>query len=262
MPSTTVQIPTPDGSADALIAYPYASGGRYPGVLLYPDGIGVRPVLREMAEKLAGEGYYVLVPNLFYRHGPAPVIGIPDLTRAENREPFFARLMPVISEHTTERAERDALAYLDFLSAQPQVRPGPVAVIGYCMGAGLALRTAAARPGQVAAVACFHPGPLVTDTPDSPHLLASRLSAKVYLGLAEHDEQSMPATAIAALREAFDIAGVRYDSEVYPGTVHGFTMSDTAAFNPDALQHHWEALLPLLHRSLAGRHAGRTPETN
>src|SRR5882757_9484675 len=131
MPIKTLQIPTADGQADAFAALP-EGGGRHPGVLMYPDGFGIRPVLREMARELAGHGYYVLVPNLFYRHGPAPVIALPEHIGEEARPAVFAQLMPLIEAHTAERVLSDADAYLGFLAAQPEVGAGPVAVTGYC----------------------------------------------------------------------------------------------------------------------------------
>ncbi|MFD9336186.1 dienelactone hydrolase family protein [Streptomyces sp. NPDC060028] len=249
MPTKRLQIPTTEGRADAFAALP-ARGERHPGVLLYMDAIGVRPVLEEMARTLSEHGYYVLVPNLYYRHGPAPVIELPAYLTKEIRPAVFAQLMPLIEAHTTERALRDADAFLRFLTTRPEVSPGPVAVIGYCMGAVLAMRTAAAHPDQVAAVAGFHPGPLVTDAPGSPHRQVPKLTAQVHLGLAEND---MTPEAISELDQALDAAGVGYTSEVYPGTVHGFTMADTDAFNPSALQRHWDRLLPLLDRTLGRR---------
>ncbi|WP_030158730.1 dienelactone hydrolase family protein [Streptomyces sp. NRRL S-244] len=248
MPTKTLQIPTADGQADAFAAFP-DGGERHPGVLLYMDAFGVRPVLEEMARELAGHGYYVLVPNVYYRQGPTPVVELPGHITAEDRPAIFGRLMPLVEAHTTERALRDADAYIRFLTAQPEVSTGPVATIGYCMGAVLAMRTAAAHPDRVAAVAGFHPAPLVKDTPDSPHRLVAKLTAEVHLGLAETD---MSPEAISELSQALDAAGVDYTCEVYPGTVHGFTMSDTDAFNPSALQRHWDRLLPLLDRTLTG----------
>ncbi|MFD0339711.1 dienelactone hydrolase family protein [Streptomyces sp. NPDC127117] len=246
MPTKTLQIPTRDGQADAFAAFP-DGGGRHPGVLLYMDAIGVRPVLEEMARELAGHGYYVLVPNVFYRHGPAPVVELPEHIGAESRPALFARLMPLIEAHTTERALRDADAYFEFLTAQPEVGAGPVAVIGYCMGAALALRTAAAHPDRVAAVAGFHPSALVTDAPDSPHRIAPEVTAEVHFGIAESD---MSPEAVGELDQVLEAAGVGHTCEIYPGTVHGFTMADTAAFDAAALQHHWDRLLPLLDRTL------------
>ncbi|MFC7304591.1 dienelactone hydrolase family protein [Streptomyces monticola] len=242
----TLQIPTEDGQADAFAAFP-ADGKRHPGVLFYPDAFGVRPELEEKARELAGHGYYVLVPNLYYRHGPAPVIELPGHIGEEVRPAVFAQLMPLVEAHTTERVLRDADAYLEFLTAQPEAAAGPVGVIGYCLGAALAMRTATARPDLVAAVAGFHPGFLVTDAPDSPHRLAHKLTAEVHLGLAEGD---LSPEEISELNQAMDAAGVGHTTEIYPGTIHGFTMSDTDAFNAAALQRHWDRLLPLLERTL------------
>ncbi|UFR00289.1 dienelactone hydrolase family protein [Streptomyces sp. Go40/10] len=247
MHTTTLLIPTADGRADAFAAFP-DHDERHPGVLMYADGFGIRPVLRELARELAGHGYYVLVPNLFYRHGPAPVIELPDHIGEEDRPAVFARLMPLIEAHTTERVLRDAEAYLRFLTTRPEVSPGPVAVTGYCIGGLLAMRTAAAHPGQVAAVAGFH-GPVGADEPDGTHRLLSGLTARVHLG---HAETDMTPEALGRLNMALDTAGVDYTSEIYPGTVHGFTMADTDAFDPAALQLHWDRLIPLLDRTLTG----------
>ncbi|SFA84809.1 carboxymethylenebutenolidase [Amycolatopsis marina] len=246
MPIRTLQIPTSDGQADALAAYP-EHGAQHPGVLLYTDAFGVRPVLRNMARELAGHGYYVLVPNLFYRHSPAPVVELPEHIGEEIRPALIAQLMPLIEAHTTERILRDADAYLRFLTAQPEVSTGPVAVIGYCIGGAYAMRTAAAHPGQVAALAGFHPGPLLTDARDSPHRLVPEITARVHLGISEKDKA---AEAPAELYQALDAAGVDHTTEIYPDTTHGFTMADTDAFDPAALQRHWDRLLPLLDRTL------------
>jgi carboxymethylenebutenolidase len=242
IPTKTLLIPTMDGQADAFAAFP-DHGERHPGVLMYADAFGIRPVLREMARELAGHGYYVLVPNFFYRHGPAPVIELPEHIGEEVRPAVIAQLMPLIEAHSTERVLRDADAYLRFLTTQPEVSAGPVAVTGYCIGGLLAMRTAAAHPSQVAAVAGFH-GPVGADGPDS----LSKLTAQVHLG---HAETDLTPEGLSELNQALDAAGVSYTSEIYPGTVHGFTMSDTDAFNPSALQRHWDRLLPLLDRTLA-----------
>ncbi|MEU4893049.1 dienelactone hydrolase family protein [Streptomyces sp. NPDC044780] len=242
MPTKMVQIPTADGQADAFAAFP-DGGGRHPGVLMYADGFGIRPVLREMARELAEHGYFVLVPNLFYRHGPAPVIELPEYIGEEVRPAVFAQLMPLIEAHTAERVLSDADAYLRFLTTQPEVGAGPAGVTGYCIGGLLAMRTAAAHPGQVASVAAFH-GPVGVDGP----ALFSKLTAEIHLGHAEGD---MTPEALGELNQALDAAGVSYTSEIYPGTIHGFTMSDTDAFDPAALQRHWDRLLPLLRRTLA-----------
>ncbi|MFB6560410.1 dienelactone hydrolase family protein [Streptomyces sp. NPDC056400] len=249
MPITTLSIPTPDGLADAFAAFPdhgERQQQRHPGVLMYPDGFGIRPALREMALELAGHGYYVLVPNLFYRHGPTPVIDLPEHIGEEARPAVYAQLMPLIEAHTIERVLRDADAYLTFLTRRPEVDTGPVAVTGYCIGGLLAMHTAAAHPGQVAAVAAFH-SPVGADGPDNLRRLLSTLTAQVHLG---HAASDITPEALGALNQALNAAGLDHTCEIYPDTVHGFTMSDTDAFNPAALQHHWIRLLPLLNRAL------------
>ncbi|MGI5336382.1 dienelactone hydrolase family protein [Streptomyces sp. CA-181903] len=245
--TTTLTVPTPDGRADAFAAFP-EGGGRHPGVLLHTDAFGPRPVIRELARELAGHGYYVLVPHLYYRQGPAPVAELPEHIGEEARPGLIARLLPLIHEHTPDRVLRDAGAFLDCLTSRPEVADGPVGTVGYCWGAVLAMRTAAAHPDRVAAVAGFHPGALVTDAPDSPHRLLSTLAAEVHLGLAEGD---MTPEARAELDRALDAAGAVHTIEVYPDTVHGFTMADTDAFSPAGLRRHWDRLLPLLGRALS-----------
>ncbi|MFG3134234.1 dienelactone hydrolase family protein [Streptomyces tendae] len=244
MPTKMLQIPTADGQADAFAAFP-GGAGPHPGVLMYADGFGIRPVLREMAGELAGHGYYVLVPNFFYRHGPAPVIELPEHIGEEERPAVFAELMPLIEAHTAERTLRDADAFLAFLTAQPEVGAGPVAVTGYCIGGLLATRTAVAHPDQVAALAAFH-APVGADGPDS----LAKLAAEVHFGHAEGD---LTPEALGGINRALDAAGAGYTSEIYPGTVHGFTMSDTDSFDSAALQLHWDRLLSLLDRTLTER---------
>ncbi|WP_432023021.1 dienelactone hydrolase family protein [Streptomyces parvus] len=237
-----MQIPTTDGLADAFAACP-DHGERHPGVLMYPDAFGIRPTIRDMATELAGHGYYVLVPNFFHREGPTPVIDLPGHIGEADRSALIARLMPLIEDLTPERVLRDADAYLDFLTSRPEVGAGPVAVTGYCIGGLLATRTAAAHPGRVAALAAFH-APVAADGPDS--LL--RLTADVHFG---HAATDITPEALGELNRSLDAAGVDYTSEIYPGTVHGFTMSDTDAFDPAGLRLHWDRLLPLLSGALA-----------
>ncbi|MFF2422850.1 dienelactone hydrolase family protein [Streptomyces mirabilis] len=245
---TSVNIPTQDGSADAYLAHP-DDNTAHPAVLFYMDAIGLRPRLKEMADRLAGAGYTVLVPNLLYRHGPAPVVELPDFIDAAARPALFEQLIPIIKELTPEPAMRDADAYLSWLAACPQAADGPVGATGYCMGAGLALRTAGTYPERVATAAGFHGARLATDAPDSPHLLADRVTAELYFGHADQDA-SLPPEQIERLDKAFTEAGVRHRSEVYTGAHHGYTMADTAAYDAKATERHWAALLDLFDRAL------------
>ncbi|SFS35309.1 dienelactone hydrolase family protein [Streptomyces sp. ok210] len=245
---TSVDIPTQDGTADAYLTHP-DDGAPHPAVLLYMDAYGIRPHLKKMADRVARAGYTVLVPNVFYRHGRAPVVELPDVIDSARRPEIFERLGPIITSLTPDLAMRDADAYLRRLTACPLTTDGPVGITGYCMGAGLALRTAGTYPERVAAVAGFHGGRLATDSPDSPHLLADRITAEVYFGHADQDP-SLPPEQINRLDEALTAGGVRHRCEVYTGAHHGFTQADTAAYDSTADKRHWTALLALLDRTL------------
>ncbi|MFB6705105.1 dienelactone hydrolase family protein [Streptomyces sp. NPDC056333] len=245
---TSVDIPTQDGTADAYLTHP-DDGTPHPAVLLYMDAYGIRPHLKKMADRVARAGYTVLVPNVFYRHGRAPVVELPDVIDSAHRPEIFERLGPIIASLTPDLAMRDADAYLRRLTACPLTTDGPVGITGYCMGAGLALRTAGTYPERVAAVAGFHGGRLATDSPDSPHLLADRITAEVYFGHADQDP-SLPPEQINRLDEALTAGGVRHRCEVYTGAHHGFTQADTAAYDSAADKRHWTALLALLDRTL------------
>ncbi|MEV6589018.1 dienelactone hydrolase family protein [Streptomyces acidicola] len=245
---TSVDISTPDGTADAYLAFP-DDNSPHPAVLFYMDAYGLRPHLKKMADRLAEAGYTVLVPNVFYRHGPAPVFDLPDYVDPQEHPNLWEQITPVLRSLTPEPATRDARAYLDWLADRPEAADGPVGVTGYCMGARLALRTAGDYPERVAAAACFHGGGLATDAPDSPHLLADRITAELYFGHADQD-QSMPPEQIDRLDTALTEAGVRHRTEVYTGAAHGYTQADTAMYDAEASERHWTALLSLLNRSL------------
>lgn len=247
--TSTVDVSTSDGSADATLVRP-GGDGPHPGVLVWMDAFGLRPRLTEMAERIASAGYVVLVPNVFYRHGRSPVVELGDLSDPEVRGTLFETLGPMIGGLTPEAAMSDADAYLAHLTGLPEVAEGSVGVTGYCFGGALALRTAAHRPELVAAAAAFHPARLATDAPDSPHLLADRIRAEVYVASADHDA-GMPAEQQRLLDETLTAAGVRHVCEQYDGAQHGFTMSDTAAYDEAATDRHWDALLPLLDRTLS-----------
>ncbi|MFS4093736.1 dienelactone hydrolase family protein [Streptomyces sp. AF1A] len=244
---TSVDIATGDGTADAYLARP-ADGEPHPGVLFYQDAYGLRPQLRAMADRLASAGYTVLVPNVFYRHGRTPIGEVPEFIDPAADPTIWRRIGPVMASLTSERAERDADAYLRYLADSPFVADGPVALTGYCMGARLALRTAATHPDRVAAAAGFHGGRLVTDDPDSPHRRVEGITAELYFGFADQDA-SMPEEQIRQLEDALAAAGVRYTSEVYRGARHGYTQADTPAYDRQADDRHWAALLDLLKRT-------------
>ena len=244
----TVEITTPDGVADAYVSYP-ADGGKYPGVLLYMDAFGVRPSLRALADDFAAAGYTVLVPNVFYRHGRAPVVELPEFIDPEQRPDVLATIIPMLRELTRAVVERDAGAYLDWLQGFEHTSDGPVATAGYCMGGRLAVYTAGAFGDRVAAAAGFHTGGLVIEGADSPHLAAEKASAEMYFGHADQD-RSLPPEQIESFDRALTEAGLRFRTEVYAGAQHGYTQSDTATYDREADERHRRELLALLDRTL------------
>jgi carboxymethylenebutenolidase len=231
----TIEIVTPDGVADAYLARP--DERRHRGVLFLMDVHGLRPTIEEMIGRIAGDGYVVLAPNLFYRAGHAGTL-----------PSGFDNLRPFIEELTPERIAADGRAYLDYLADVAE--PGPVAITGYCMGGRVGWRIAAAYPDRVAALAGFHVGGLVTDDPESPHRSADKLRADVYFGFADQD-RSMTAEQIAVLEKALDEASVKYRSEVYEGAQHGYTMADVPAYDEAAGERHFRELGALLERALS-----------
>jgi carboxymethylenebutenolidase len=242
----TVDISTRDGVADAYISTPAGGHGSDPGVLFLMDAFGLRPRIEEMVDRIAARGFVVLAPNLLYRAGRASNTGIPDLEDPAQRDPFFARLRPAMEALTPERIASDGAAYLDYLD---QAASPPFAITGYCMGGRVGWRIAAAYPERIAALAGFHAGGLVSDEEDSPHLSAGAISAELYLGHADND-QSMTPEHVAALEHALEDAGVRYRSELYQGAAHGYTMSDTAAYDEAAAERHFTELFALLDRTI------------
>jgi carboxymethylenebutenolidase len=241
-----VAIPTPDGAARAFFFTP-AGAGPWPAVIFYMDGPAIRPALFEMAERLAGHGYAVLLPDMFWRIGPYEPIDIKAVFGDETlRREVFGKLM---SSTDPERSMRDTGAFLDWLAGRPEVKGDKVAVTGYCMGAGIALRAAGTYPGRVAAVGGFHGGRLATDAPDSPHLLASKIKAKVYIAGADEDAGFPPEQA-DRLREALTAAGVDNTVEIYAGARHGYAPPDMPVYDEAAAERHWRALLKLLGETL------------
>lgn len=248
------QVATADGVADAFLAHP-DDGAPHPAVLVFTDAFGLRPVVRRDAERLAGLGFTVLVPNVYYRNGSAPVVELPDFIGGERRGEVFAALRPLLTALTPDLVVADAAGYLGWLADSPLTTDGPVGVSGYCMGVRNALHTAAAHPDRVAAVAGFHGGRLATDDPTSAHTVVDRIAAEIYLGHADADP-GLPPEQIERLDAALTAAGRTFRTEVYAGAGHGFTQSDTEVYDAAADARHWAALTELFTRVLGGVSAG------
>ena len=239
-----VDVKTPDGVADCELFYP-SEQGTWPGVIAYTDIGGLRPVFRDMGKRLAGDGFVVLVPNPFYRVSRVPVYHDPFKF---GEEKTTARMQEIRPSITPAGATRDAPAFVDFLLNQKQVK-GKIGTVGYCMGGGLAMRTAAAVPNTVGACVSFHGSQLVSADPDSPHTLAPKIKAEMYLGFAIED-RTMPPEAVDKLKAALDAAGVRYGSEVYAGARHGWCVKDHTVYNEGQAERAWSNMLKLFREAL------------
>jgi carboxymethylenebutenolidase len=238
-----VNVKTADGIADCDLVYP-DENGKWPAVIMYSDIGGRRPVFRDMAKRLAAEGFVVLVPNPFYRVGPTPVYE--DFKFGD--EKTTARMGEVRKFVTAAGIESDAHAFVAFLQSQKQVK-GKLGAVGYCMGGGMAMRTAAAEPAKVAAAASFHGSQLASDAPDSPHLFAPKIKAQLYFGFAIED-RSMPPEAVEKLKAALDTAGVNYEAEVYAGARHGWCVKDHTVYHEHQGEHAWHHLVEFFKATL------------
>ncbi|MBU6475361.1 MAG: dienelactone hydrolase family protein [Alphaproteobacteria bacterium] len=244
----------PDGVCDAFIARP-AGGGKYPAVLLFMDAYGPRDWLYAMARKIAAGGYYVLLPNLFYRTRRAPVVGLSFPLRPEQMQDAVQNhIMPLFRNYSPAFGVRDAGVFLDFLAGQKEADAAKAGITGYCMGGGLALRVAARYPDRIAAAASFHGGNLATQEPESPHRQLGNVRAELYIAHADHDK-SMPPEQIELLHDALEQAGIKYAAEIYKDAAHGFTMADLPAYDAAALERHWEHVFSLFGRALKGAKA-------
>jgi len=236
----TLHVATPDGVCPVYLHHPDGEGP-WPGVILYMDGPGIRPAIGEIASRLAGAGYAVALPDLFYRAGsyepvdPGVVWTDPEL-KAQHREKYMESAKP-------RGVMADTAAILEALDASPLVAPGPIGVVGYCMGGRLALIAAGTFPDRIAVAASYHAGGLANDTPSSPHLLASRMRAKVYVAGAIEDG-NFPDDMKARLEQALSDAGVDHTVETYPAR-HGWVPRDFPVHDPVEAEHHWNTLIPL-----------------
>ena len=250
-----VEIKTPDGTCDATFIYP--TSGSHPAVLVWPDAFGLRPSMRDIGKRVAAQGYAVLVPNPFYRVKKAPAIDDPSSFSFQNPADM-AKLQPLMASINAAGApEKDAAAFVAWLDTQPQVNKAKkFGTQGYCMGGPLVVRTAAALPDRIGAGASFHGGGLVTNNPNSPHLLVPKIKARMYFGVAKNDDERQP-DAKDKLREAFAAAKVPAEIEVYPAQ-HGWCVPDMPKqangepiySKPDA-EKAWSKLVALYKTALA-----------
>jgi carboxymethylenebutenolidase len=237
-----IEIRTPDGIADGLVYQPDAGKGPWPGVLHLTDIGGIRAANIELSKRLAAAGYLVLLPNVFYRTGKPPLF-TPPFTIGDAA--FMKRVGELRAPLTPDALQGDAAAYVDFLAKLPGAKPGKFAVTGYCFTGAMAMLVAAQHPDKIGALATFHAAGLFKDDPASPHLLLPRITARLYFGHAFED-RGMPIEAIEKLNRAMDAWGGKYESKIYEGAGHGWTMPDMPVYNQPQAERAFTKLLELL----------------
>jgi carboxymethylenebutenolidase len=235
-----IEIKTRDGSCPSYVFRPSGSGP-WPAVLVYMDGIGIRPAMFEIGERIAKAGYFVLLPDLFYRAGPyEPMDAQTVFSDPAKRKVLMEKFFAVV---TQKLIMSDTQAFLDYLASQKDVKPGKVGTTGYCMGGLMSLTAAGTYPDRIAATASYHGGRLATGSPESPHLLAPKMKSRVYVAGAIED-QSFTNEAKATLEAALTKAGVDHKVETYPAK-HGWVPTDTPVYDKACADRHWQTLVAL-----------------
>jgi carboxymethylenebutenolidase len=218
MTETKVDVKTADGTAEAFLFTPASGNGPWPGIVYLTDIMGIRPAYHKMAQRLADQGYVVLLPNIFYRCTRLPVL---DFVPQMGDERTMKRMGELRASLPNDKMGPDGAAYASYLLTQKIVNGPKAGVVGYCFTGSMTVRTAAAAPDTIAVSTSFHGGGLYTDQPDSPHLLLPKIKAQLYFGHAVQD-RSMPAEAIAKFEGALRAWGGKFESETYEGALHGW----------------------------------------
>jgi len=242
MSRTEISLPTADGAARAFTFTPSSGEGPWPGAIIAMDAPAIRPALFDMGQRLADAGYFVLLPDLFWRAGPYPKL---DIAKARAGDPEQVELFGKLRGSTgAGRQMTDVAACLDYLAANPQVKPGKAGITGYCMGGSIALRAAGTFPDRIGAAASFHGGGMATDDEKSAHLLAPNITAKVLVAGAVED-RSYDEAQNERLTQALADAGVDAEVSIWPGCHHGWVPTDMPVHNPEGAERHWKELVAL-----------------
>ena len=241
----TVEIPTRDGKVTTFVVHPDRDGP-HPIILFFMDAPGIREELRDMARRIAAVGYYVMLPNLYYRKGVMELADLPPLPEAEAR----ARMFELMGSINIPMVMDDADALLDFAGRDPAASPGRAGAIGYCMSGQYAINVAARHPERIACAASLYGVQLVTDRPDSPHLAAKKCGAELYFACAEHDTYA-PLEMVEALDASLKDRSAKAEVEIYRGVHHGFAFPQRGAvYDKPAAERHWQRLFALFARNL------------
>lgn len=244
-----VQIDTDAGKMDTFICHP-DENGPHPAVIIYMDAPAIREELRDMARRLGTAGYYVALPNLYYRQGREGSYGF-DYTRLMEDEQHLTRMFGLMSSLSNEMIVNDTKPLIESIRKDPAAASGPIGCSGYCMSGQFVAAVGAAYPDDFAAIASYYGVGILTDKEDSPHLNASRIKGEFYMAFAAQDPY-VPQEVLDALPAAMEAAGVNHRIEIYPGTEHGFAFPERPAYNKAAGERHWERMLALFERQLKG----------
>ena len=240
-----ITIRTADGECPTHVLTPEGDGP-WPAVIIYMDALGMRPAMVEVAERLAANGYLALLPDIFYRSIP---YHIPTPTEVFASGDFMGIIGPLMAATGPDKAAEDTRYFLDYLDTRSDVKGKKVGTVGFCMGGGMAIAAAGTWPDRIGAAASYHGGRLAVDEPNSPHLLAPKIKAEVYVAGADND-QSYPPEMHEKLKKAFDEAGVKYRAEIYEGAMHGWMKPDFPIYNEEAAERGWREMLALFGRAL------------
>jgi carboxymethylenebutenolidase len=250
-----IRVRTADGEMRAFVARPDGDGP-FQVAVLYMDAVGYREQVRENARRFAAGGFYCVAPDLFYRHGDGVTLDMGRLSEEGFDGPEGRRMMELVTSLTPDMVEADTRALLDAIASDPAAASGAKGCVGYCMGARFSLHAAAAMAGEFAAAAGIHPGPLVSDRPDSPHREIPGVRGELYFAFAEIDRSVTP-EIVDRFRAEMEEAGIRGTVERVPGVAHGFAMADLPVYDRDASERHFEQTLALWRRNLSPEVARR-----
>lgn len=243
------KIETQDGEMDTFICHPEEEG-THPAVVIYMDAPAIREELRDMARRIGTAGYYVALPNLYYRHGTEDTYGFDyRKTRQPGGEAHLARQFELMNSLSNEKIISDTEPLIKFIRNDDAAKPGPMGSVGYCMSGQYVVSVAAAYPDDYAAAASFYGVGIMTDEPDSPHLRAGEIKGELYLAFAEEDEY-VPQDVVDALPGFLTSAGTKHRIEVYPETGHGFAFPQRPAYHKISGERHWERIFALFNRNL------------
>lgn len=244
-----VEIATDDGVMDVFVCHP-EEGGPFPAIIMYMDAPGIREELRDMARRIGSVGYFVILPNMYYRTGREGHYGF-DLERIRTDPEQYQNMFKIMNETTSERIVADTKYMLEFIEGEAEAKPGKIGCVGYCMSGRIVMSVGAAYGDKFSAIASYYGVGIMTEEDNSPHLSAHKIKGEVYLAFAENDAH-VPEPLLEAIPAYLDKSGINYRMEVYPGTEHGFAFPGRPAYNKPGAERHWERMFALFERNLKG----------